>query len=360
MLKKFKISLLIISALTVSACTSFGYYMDLMAGHSELLEQQKPVAELVEDKNTPEKLRELLVKSQKIRDFASKSLLLPENDSYRHYADIKRPYALWNVIATKEFSIEPKKWCYIFVGCMSYRGYFSKQEAIDYAAELKSQGFDVHVAGAKAYSTLGWFDDPLLNTMMYKSEARRAGIIFHELSHQLIYIDNDSAFNEAFATTVEQEGVRRWMLNSGKEKQYATFLLDKKRDTQINQILLEIRASLKELYLKALPVEKMRQEKAGVFHRMEGRYQQLKKTWQQDKNKNDYDPWMLQGLNNSHLSLIATYHHLVPVFNQMLENTKHDLKVFYTNVEQVGELNKKKRTTYLNDVKLIKTLSMVK
>lgn len=342
--------MLIISTLTVSACTSFGYYMDLMAGHSKLLEQQKPVAELVNDENTPKRLRKLLVKSQKIRDFASKRLFLPENDSYRQYADIKRPYALWNVIATKEFSIEPKKWCYIFVGCMSYRGYFSKKEAIDYAAELKSEGFDVHVAGAKAYSTLGWFDDPLLNTMMYKSEARRAGIIFHELSHQLIYIDNDSAFNEAFATTVEQEGVRRWMLNLGKEKQYATFLLDKQRDTQINEILLETRALLKDLYFKTLAAEKMRQEKKDIFYHMKVRYKQLKKTWQQDENQNDYDAWMQQGLNNSHLSLIATYHHLVPVFNKILENSNNNLKTFYKKVEQAGELNKKQRTAFLNNV----------
>lgn len=188
---------LIFSALTVSACSSFGYYMDLMAGHSELLEQRKPVAEIIEDKATDQKLRDLLKTSQEIRNFASKDLDLPENDSYRMYADLKRRYAVWNVVAAEEFSVEPKKWCFLFVGCLSYRGYFSKEDATNYANELKHEGFDTYVAGANAYSTLGWFDDPLLNTMLYKSEARRAGIIFHELAHQVVYIDNDSAFNEA-------------------------------------------------------------------------------------------------------------------------------------------------------------------
>jgi len=206
MIKKLILMLL---GLTVSGCSSFGYYMDLMAGHSELLERRKPVAEIIADEKTSPKLRKLLKTSENIRDFASNNLDLPKNNSYRQYADLNRRYAVWNVIAAEEFSIHAKKWCFLLVGCLSYRGYFSKQVAMDYSAELKKQGYDVYVAGASAYSTLGWFDDPLLNTMMLKSEAQRAGIIFHELAHQVVYIDDDSAFNEAFATAVEEEGIRR-------------------------------------------------------------------------------------------------------------------------------------------------------
>jgi len=236
-IKIFKYSALIFSALTVSACSSFGYYMDLMAGHSELMEQQKPVSEILAIKETRPVLRHLLEKSQSMRDFASKNLHLPENDSYRTYADLKRPYAVWNVVAAKEFSTKAKKWCFLFVGCLSYRGYFSKEDAVAYADELKKEGYDVYVAGANAYSTLGWFDDPLLNTMMYKSEARRAGIIFHELAHQVVYIDNDSAFNEAFATTVEQEGIRRWLERNGKNNKFEEYLINKKKDRQLNQLI---------------------------------------------------------------------------------------------------------------------------
>ena len=342
-----KYSILIFSALTVSACSSFGYYMDLMAGHSELLEQQKPVAEILAENDIKPNLRELLETSQDIRDFASKNLYLPENDSYRTYADIKRPFAVWNVVAAKEFSVKPKKWCFLFVGCLSYKGYFIKEAATAYANELKEEGYDVYVAGAKAYSTLGWFDDPLLNTMMYKSEARRAGIIFHELAHQVVYIDNDSAFNEAFATTVEQEGIRRWLEKKGKSNQYDKYLLNKKRDSQLNQLLQETREKLKALYKTNISDKEKRQAKISVFLSMQKKYQQLKKTW---GGYNTYDKWMAQELNNAHLLLIATYHDLVPTFKAMLKKQNYNLKKFYVVVEQFGKLDKEKRTQQLSKI----------
>ena len=339
-----KYSFLILSTLTVSACTSFGYYMDLMAGHSELLEQQKPVTEILAEKDIKPKLRKLLEMSQDMRDFASKSLHLPENDSYRTYADIKRPFAVWNVVAAKEFSVKPKKWCFLLVGCLSYKGYFTKEAASAYANELKEQGYDVYVAGAKAYSTLGWFDDPLLNTMMYNSEARRAGIIFHELAHQVVYIDNDSAFNEAFATTVEQEGIRRWLEKKEKSNQYDKYLLNKNRDSQLNQLLQKTREKLQALYKTKVSDKEKRQEKKNIFVLMQKEYQQLKDTWD---GYDAYDKWMAQELNNAHLLLIATYHDLVPTFKAMLKTQNNDLKKFYVVVEQLGKLDKEKRTQRL-------------
>ena len=336
---------LLFGALTVSACSSFGYYMDLMAGHSELLEQRKPVSEIIEDKETSLKLRKLLLKSQNIRNFASKALHLPENNSYRMYADLKRRYAVWNVVAAAEFTVQPKKWCFMFVGCLSYRGYFSKQDATNYANELKAQGYDVYVAGAKAYSTLGWFDDPLLNTMMYKSEARRAGIIFHELAHQVVYIENDSAFNEAFATTVEEEGIRRWM--SAKGEEYQEYLVNKKRDAEINQLLQETRVKLEKVYKTKVSEEEKRRQKKTIFSLMQKQYRTLKNSW---GGYSAYDPWMKQGLNNSHLLLIATYHDLVPTFKSMLESENYNLKSFYAAVKKYGELNKKDRNIQLKQL----------
>lgn len=335
-----KYAALIFTALTVSACSSFGYYMDLMAGHSELLEQQKPISEILVDKETNLKLRELLETSQDIRNFASNSLDLPENDSYRMYADLKRRYAVWNVIAAKEFSVEPKKWCFLFVGCLSYRGYFSKEDAVAYASELKSEGYDVYVAGASAYSTLGWFDDPLLNTMMYKSEARRAGVIFHELAHQVVYIEGDSAFNEAFATTVEEEGIQRWMAKKGQNEQYEAYLLDKKRNSEINKLLQETRDQLKDLYKTNISRKEKRSEKRRLFSLMQNNYSELKKSW---GDYNAYDKWMNQELNNAHLLLIATYHDLVPTFKTMLKKENFNLKIFYNVVEKYGALNKEER-----------------
>lgn len=343
-LKTLKYTTLILSGITLSACSTFGYYMDLMAGHSELLEQQKPVSDILADKDTKSKLRQLLKTSQNIRDFASKELYLPENDSYRMYTDLKRRYVVWNVVAAKEFSIKPKKWCFLFVGCLSYRGYFAKEDATAYANELKAEGYDVYVAGASAYSTLGWFDDPLLNTMMYKSEARRAGIIFHELAHQVVYIDDDSAFNEAFATAVEEEGIHRWMTKSGKTKQYKEHLLDKERDVELNQLLQTTRDNLKVLYDSNISTEEKRTGKKRLFSLMQKNYQQLKKSW---GGYAAYDKWMGQDLNNSHLLLISTYHELVPVFKVMLKKENNNLKKFYLAVEKLGEFDKKARKNKL-------------
>lgn len=350
--KIIKYSILIFAALTVAGCSSFGYYMDLMEGHSELLDKRKPVAEILEDKNIKPELRDLLLTSQKMRNFASKSLHLPENDSYRLYADLKRPYAVWNVVAAKEFSITPKKWCFLFVGCLSYRGYFLKEDATTYANELKKEGYDVHVAGARAYSTLGWFDDPLLNTMMYKSEARRAGIIFHELAHQVVYIDNDSAFNEAFATTVEEEGIRRWLADKDENKQYKKYLVNKKRDSQLNHLLKNTRQELKYLYKLKISDKEKSKVKKQIFYTLHKNYKNLKRTWGGYKA---YDNWMNQELNNSHLLLIATYHDLVPTFKVILKNENNNLKKFYNAVEQLGQLEKEKRNIELRQIrKLVK------
>lgn len=343
-----KYIVLLASIFTLTGCSTLGYYMDLLDGHNELVDKQQPVSDILARDDTSEKLRKLLEKSQKIRNYATKSLHLPENDSYRMYADLKRRYVVWNVVAAKEFSIEPKKWCFLFVGCLSYRGYFIKQDAINYASELKKQGYDVYVAGASAYSTLGWFDDPLLNTMMYKSEARRAGIIFHELAHQQVYIEDDSAFNEAFATAVEEVGVERWMKDEKKNKEFAEYLRDKQRDQQLNQLLKATREKLEKLYQTKLSDEEKRQRKQKVFTELNNNYQQVKKSW---NGHNAFDKWMNQGLNNAHLLLIATYNELVPVFKQILKQQNNDLKAFYAAVEKYGELDKVSRDKKLKTVK---------
>ena len=347
---RLKFIFLLFSTITVSACSSFGYYMDLMEGHSELMEQRKPVKELLAENETKPELRELLRKSQEIRDFASKSLDLPDNDSYRMYADLKRNYAVWNVVAAKEFSIKAKKWCFLFVGCLSYRGYFSKEAATSYANELKNKGYDVYVAGAKAYSTLGWFDDPLLNTMMYKSEAYRAGIIFHELAHQVIYIDNDSAFNEAFATTVEEEGIRRWLVKDGKDENYKKYVSSKRQDTQLNHLLRTTREKLALLYKENVKNEEKRTAKKQIFTHMQSEYQKLKKSW---GGYTAFDSWMNQDLNNAHLLLISTYNDLVPTFKAILKNENYNLKRFYSAVEKLAKLDKEKRNIRIGENKLL-------
>ncbi len=331
---------LVLLTLTLSGCSSFGYYLDLMEGHSEMMAQRQPISRLLREKNTPPALKIILENSLKIRDFASKNLHLPENDSYRLYADIKRRYAVWNVVATPELSVKAKKWCFLFVGCLNYRGYFHEQQARDFAHSLQQQGFDVMVGGASAYSTLGWFDDPLLNTMLYQSEARRAGVIFHELAHQKVYIENDTAFNEAFATVVEEEGVRRWLKAEGKEERYQEYLQNKKRDQALNNLLLATRKKLQDLYQQPISDKKKRSGKKKIFSDLKKQYQQLKQQWNGD---NRYDQWMQQDLNNAHLLLVATYNEMVPAFKKLLQQHGNDLKKFYQKIAELGEMESKKR-----------------
>jgi predicted aminopeptidase len=346
-LTPLRVILIIGSGITVSGCSSFGYYMDLMAGHSELIEHRKPIVDLIASKETRPKLRELLKRSVDIRNFATKILYLPENDSYRLYADIKRPYAVWNVVAAEEFSLQPKQWCFLIVGCLSYRGYFLKEDATKYANELGTEGYDVYLSGARAYSTLGWFDDPLLNTMMYKSEAYRAGIIFHELAHQVVYVDDDSAFNEAFATTVEEEGIQRWFAANQKKEEYEKYLEAKQRDHQINELLRSTRMKLKDLYASNQSTNVMRAAKKMIFAEMRKDYEKLKKSW---KGYNGFDDWMYKNLNNAHLLLVATYHDLVPAFRYLLHEQKNDMKKFYQAVKALGTLDKDKRHKHLTQM----------
>ena len=335
---------LFVMIFSVSGCSTAGYYLDLMAGQSDLIERRQPIQEMLENRHTSPKLYDLLTESVKMRDFASNVLHLPENDSYRLYADLKRPYAVWNVVAAKEFSMKPRQWCFLFVGCLSYRGYFSKQAATDFANKLKKEGYDVYVAGARAYSPLGWFDDPLLNTMMYKSEAYRAGIIFHELAHQEIYVDDDSAFNEAFATAVEEEGIQRWFSSNGKQKEYKKYLVEQKRDNQFNELLRKTREQLKQLYSEKISLIEMRKAKQTILKKMLVEYEVLKTTWH---GYSGYDDWMHKGVNNAKLVLVATYHDLVPGFKRVLAQYGNDLRTFYQAVKRISKLEKQQRDKQL-------------
>ena len=198
------------SAALLSACTAIDYYGQSISGHLGLMAKRTEVTKLIADEQTDENLKKELQTVLDIRAFASTELALPDNHSYRSYVDVGESYVLWNVVATGEFSLTPKNWCYPFAGCVAYRGYYAETDASAFADSLKDQGLDVFVGGVRAYSTLGWFDDPVLNTMLDRPFTYLAGVIFHELAHQQVYIKDDTTFNESFAVAVEREGVRRW------------------------------------------------------------------------------------------------------------------------------------------------------
>jgi len=342
-----RVYLIIGASLFIQGCTSLGYYWEKVQGQAEILNKQQPIQAVIENPKTTASVKAKLINVQQARKFASDVLLLPDNNSYRNYADIGRDYVVWTVVATSPYSIKPKEWCFLIVGCLSYRGCFSKQSAEDFAAKLKKQGMDVYVSGIKAYSTLGWFDAPLLNTMLYKSEAYRVGIIFHELAHQKIYVENDTAFNEAFATSVELEGIKAWFKHEEKQQKFKKYLIRKKRDKIFKHLLKNSRTKLKNLYAENKTPQQLQVEKKSIFTQLQVDYTKFKNNWH---GYTGYDEWMSQGLNNAHLALVATYNDWLHAFSHLFENANRNYQLYFKKIKQLTELDKNQREKQLEEL----------
>jgi predicted aminopeptidase len=325
------------------ACVSGGCYLLQSAqGHLALMARREPISDVIEDSATAPALRAQLVSATSIRDFASRELKLPDNGSYRSYANVGRPYVVWNVVAAPEFSIDPKQSCYPIVGCVAYRGYFVEKRARRYAAQLRARGYDVVVGGVAAYSTLGHFDDPILSTMTGWNDVELASIVFHELTHQLLYIANDASFNEALATTVEEEGVRRWLQQQGRDQDLAEHLLDQQHYVQVIDLLNTTRSQLRTVYASGLAPEPMRAQKIATLARMREAYAALKEGW---GGRAPFDAWFGGEINNAHLASIATYYTCVPGFQRELAAVGGDLPAFYRRVRELAKLDQKQRDT---------------
>jgi len=315
--------------------------MQAAHGEMQVLEHRRPIADVIEDPKTAEPVRASLEEVRAARDFASRVLHLPDNRSYRTYSDIGRPYAVWNVVAAPEFSIEPKEWCFPVTGCVAYRGYFSKEEAEHFAAELHRQGYDVLVGGVPAFSTLGHFADPVLNTMMVYGDVELAAIIFHELAHQAVYVAGDSEFNEAFATSVEDEGVRRWLLAQGRVAELRRYDAESARQRAYIRLFLRRRAQLEQLYASGLPSGAMRVKKRELYAALEA---DMRKLEEQQQALSPYHEWLEHGLNNAELASVATYYDCVPGFKRILqEEDSDDLQRFYDSVRRLAELPQSER-----------------
>lgn len=315
------------------------YVLHAAAGQLELNAKRVPVAKVVADPATPPAVRTQLELATRIRDFATRELGLPDNGSYRSYADIGRPYVVWNVFATPELSVEPKTWCFPISGCVAYRGYFAEAKAERFARELREQGYDVLVGGVPAYSTLGHFADPLLSTMVGWSEPYLAGIVFHELTHQLVYVPGDSAFNEAFATVVENEGVRRWLAAEGRETALANARARQARYFEVADLVSAARARLRAVYASPRTDDEKRALKAAEFARLRAEYARLKDGW----GTGGYE-WLFGAeMNNASLLAVATYHDCVPGLEARLVAAGRDLPAFYGEVRALAKLDRAQR-----------------
>ena len=342
--RQMKWLLLLPMLLLLAGCSNLGYYAQSIAGQFELLSQRQPIAEVLQDRAVDPALKDKLRKVLEIRTYASETLALPDNDSYRSYVDLKRPYVVWNVFAAPEFSFQLKEWCFPFAGCVRYRGYFAEQDARAYAASLRRQDMDVYVGGVSAYSTLGWFDDPMLNTIIHRDTVNLAGLVFHELAHQQLYVKGDSAFNEGFATTVEIEGVKRWLAQQGDAQLSDRYQQQKDRRKQFVELVMQTRDSLEKLYRSGVASPVMRTRKKAIQQHMRGQYQLLKQQWQ---GYAGYDGWFAGELNNAQLAAVTTYEDYVPAFQQLLKQQHGDLRAFYKAAAGIGALEPAARSKAL-------------
>ncbi len=333
--------------LALTGCANFTYYAQSMGGQLDVMANRQPISRLLRAPTTPPALKSQLAEVLAIRRFSVQALHLPDNASYRGYTDLHRQYVVWNVVATPAFSMRPRQWCFPFVGCVSYRGYFRKRRAEDFAEPLRQRGDDVAVIGVPAYSTLGWFDDPVLSTTITWPKARLASLIFHELAHQLLYIKGDTAFNESFAATVEEEGVRRWLEQSQDEATLARYRVDRQRQTQFIQLVMATRTELMKLYAAPMPTKERITAKARVFRRMRTRYLRLKTEW---GGYTGYDHWFAQDLNNAYIAAINTYQEYVPAFRALLAQQRGNLPAFYAAVRVLGNLPAAQRHARLREL----------
>ena len=316
---KWAAGLLIAAALGVAGCQSLSYYTQAIGGHLRVMASARPINDWLADPDLDPQLRQRLETASRIREFATRELGLPDNASYASYADLNRPAVVWNVFAAPQFSVEPKSECFPFTGCVSYRGFSSEDEAKRQADTLRADGYDVYVGPVPAYSTLGWFDDPLLSTFIRYPDAQLARLLFHELSHQVVYAKGDATFNESFAVTVEEEGVKRWLDAQGRASELASFRAQQARLREFAERVSQARERLAMVYKSSVPADVKLEQKRGEWARLRMSY-----------------PGIPAEPNNAFLVSIATYTELVPAFERLLAESKGDLREFYKRVQALA------------------------
>lgn len=340
---------ILLLSIFLAACKTVSYYGQAVSGQLYILSHGEDIEGLIEDEFTNPELRAKLVTILEIRQFAEQELFLPLEDNYQSYVDVGRPFVVWNVFATPEFSMEPLNWCFPIAGCVTYRGYFSEVSANDFAEDLIEKDYDVYVGGVAAYSTLGWFSDPVLNTVIRREDYQLASLIFHELAHQLLYIPGDTEFNESFATAVEQEGLKRWLAKTVSGDDSVRAIIDKveqdrNRREQFVGLVKDSVSKLEILYASDNSKQSQRMTKQEIFTQLKQEYQALKRNW---NAYSGYDSWFSRELNNAQLNTVAIYFNWVPAFETMLLEAQGDLRGFYALVATLSELDEAKRQAFI-------------
>jgi predicted aminopeptidase len=326
-------------------CTSTMYLLQAAGGEWHVMHSRKPIVQVIDDPRTPQPMIRELAEVRAARDFASRVLKLPDNSSYRTYAEIDRPYVVWNVVAAPALSVDPKTWCFPIAGCVAYRGYFSEKRAQAFAAGLQRHGYDVVVEGVPAYSTLGKLPDPVMSTMMRYGSDELAAMIFHELAHQLLYVASDSRFDEAFAVTVEEEGLKRWLEYEGRPVRIEELDRQRTEDGQFIALLRYTRARLARLYASTAPRRTKLRRKRQILTELAADIRMLEHRLQVHSPL--YDDWIAEGLNNAQLASVSTYYDCVPGFERLLQRANGDLPRFYAAARKLAREPKSARDAQL-------------
>ena len=342
--------LLAVGAVGLTAgCSTLGYYARSVGGHLAIVRAARPVSAWLADDWVSAALKARLELSQRIRDFATRELKEPDNASYRRYADLKRPYAIWNVVAAPELSLTLKTWCFAVVGCVGYRGYYEQAEADAFAAGLRARGLEVSVYGVPAYSTLGLlpfdaFADPLLNTFIGYPEGELARLVFHELAHQIAYAKGDTVFNESFATAVERIGAQRWLKERASPQAREEYERVEARRRDFRDLTTRYRDRLEALYDSAASDVAKRAAKAALMAQLRADYATLKRErW---GGYAGYDEWFAHA-NNASFGVLAAYTQLVPNFGRLFEREGGDFTRFYAEVKRLAALPQAERRAAL-------------
>ena len=329
----------IITLISINSCSSVHYYAQAIGGHTKLLLQREAVEKAISNGDIDTETANKLRLTQSIRAFANSSGLTT-GDAYTTYVKTGEPYVVWNVFAAPEFSLSLKQFCFPVVGCTSYKGYFRKSAAEQAAAKLSSEGLDVFVGGVAAYSTLGWFSDPILDSFLFRSDAQLAALIFHELAHRQLYVKGDSQFNESFATAIERHLLQKWLVEERRLPELAAFEAAIKRQQQMLQLVTEIKKELDLVYSQDIALETRRKAKQDLFNALRERYQVMQEDWQGNE---DYRGWVMSELNNAKLGTLTTYNNWVVSFNALLTVENGDIPAFIASVKRLSRLDRDQR-----------------
>ena len=323
-------------AAALTGCQTVCYYQQAVAGQCQILLHQQSIPRLLADPKTPAPLKAKFETILAIRQFAARELHLPAGRSYLKYTDLHRPFVVWNVNIAPALSLDPVTWWFPIVGRVSYRGYFHEQPARRYAGDFAKRGWDVYVDGIETYSTLGWFRDPVLNTFLDDPDSALAEIIFHELAHQRLFVPGDTDFNEAFATAVASEGVRRWLLAASAPQACDRYRADLAKDHQFIDLIMAARAQLQALYDNPnLSDTAKLSRKQDILAQLRASHSVLKASW---GGQSPFDDWFDQPINNAKLNTVSAYYDLVPAFDSLLRANAGDLEKFYQAVAQLAKL----------------------